>query len=474
MQHLAGVKTETYEDKLFEESFNLAQARNSGNEKVPLGEEGSTGIGNITGYLDFSPLPELRWPSAYKVYNRLRRTDPEVSVARLMMTLFGRSVRLEFRSGASGQNDDEALKYVRTMFNEMEGGTNSLIDAIVSYTPFMGFSIWEKIYGFRNGKSYNGWVSRYTDGLPAIRKLSWRDHSTWFKWDFDKDDNLLGFQQMVTKGNKSGIFRLPKSKLLHLTFGDSVSPEGLTPLEAIYRLERMKYGFEVIFGIGAEHTAGYFSVDAEKRLTPSDRNFIETTVSNVMKAQENNYAVFPPGFKGGIIDSPFAAASIILEAIRFYGITKLQLFLMHFVSIGTTSGSGSYSSIKDASDLSILAFNSMMQGFAASINEQIINPLFRNRFVTNKFGVIEPPVCYFTSVEKPVNLSDLGVFLRHLNNIVEFTEEDVQAIRRRSAFLPERPNSKTTGKSNDTISSVTNVEEVESEPIIEEEFVNEP
>lgn len=53
---------------------------------------------------------------------------------------------------------------------------------------------------------------------------------------------------------------LPLDNSLHITFGDANNPEVLSPLEAVWRLERLKYGYEVVMGIGSEHSAGRLKI----------------------------------------------------------------------------------------------------------------------------------------------------------------------------------------------------------------------
>src|SRR5690606_19667698 len=142
-----------------------------------------------------------------------------------------------------------------------------------SYVPFMGWGWWEVVGGVRDPNwrppdKEDDWRSQYDDGLPAIRRLAWRDHASFVQWDADeRTGRVRGF---VQHDYPNPEITIPLARSLHLTYGDPVNPEGLSPLEAVYRLERIKYGLEMIQGIGYEHAAGYAKFQATAALTDDD------------------------------------------------------------------------------------------------------------------------------------------------------------------------------------------------------------
>ena len=229
---------------------------------------------------------------------------------------------------------------------------------------------------------------------------------------------------------------IPLDRSLHIVFGDMNNPEGLSPLEAVYRLERIKYGLEVINGIGFEHAAGYLDVVTAKKLTTDDKEMIAQAARSVMTAQEGNYAAWPDGVTGEIKDATFAAADALLEAIRYYGILKLMIFCAQWVAMSTVSGSGSYAAVGDSSSMFITYFNAMIKGFIEQTDRQLGPRLF-NQY--NDFGLEVRPHLTITTIEKDVALTEMSQFLDTFSMLTELTEGDMEAIRKRSRFLPEQP-----------------------------------
>jgi len=310
----------------------------------PYEELGTPGLEMWSGFVQQAYEAELYWPAVYKVYNRLRRSDPEIGIARTAFSMLARGVRLEWEAPDEPSDDDlQAAEYGNTLFEDMEGGPDLLIETVASYVPFMGWGWWEVVAGLRDPKwrppdSADEWRSSYDDGLPAIRRLAWRDHGSFERWD--ADDRTGRVRGMVQHDYPNPPVTIPRARSLHLTFGDPVNPEGLSPLEAVYRLERLKYGLEIIQGIGFEHAAGYAKFQSQAALTAEDKSNIAAAARAMLTAQQGNYIRLPGHVSAEIVDSSFAAAPAILEAIRYYGLLKLQVFIMQWAAVATTAGTG--------------------------------------------------------------------------------------------------------------------------------------
>ena len=193
----------------------------------------------------------------------------------------------------------------------------------------MGFGWWEAVPGLRSStwRGGDGWVSEYDDGLVGFRRLAWRDHSSFESWKIDDDTGKLsGFVQHDPPNERVTI---PLDQSVHIKFGDLDNPEGLSPLEAVWRLERIKYGLEVVQGIGYEHSAGHVKFTAMEELDATAKATIRQAARAILTAQEGNYITELDGkFTADIMDVPFQAAPAILEAIRYYVLLKLQVYNM--------------------------------------------------------------------------------------------------------------------------------------------------
>ncbi len=406
-------------------------------------EIGSAGLEVWAGFISEAYNKDLYWPSVYPLYNRIRRSDPEISIARNLFVALSRRLDLAFVPGAEDPTPDDhkATDFGNEALLDLDDGPSALLETIVSYVPFMGWGWWEIIPGLRReGWKPPGtddpWRSRYDDGLLGIRRLAWRDHSSFKEWDIDDDTGRL-FGMFQQDFPNPEVY-LPLERSLHLTFGDNVNPEGLSPLEAVWRLERIKYGLELVQGVGFEHAAGHLSIDSEKeQFTSEDKSQLKAVAKAILSASQSNYVAWPKGFSGKIMDIPFSAADSLLEAIKYYGVLKLQVFQMQWAALSASTGTGSFAAKKEDTTMFVLFFNAMMQGFAEQMNVQL-QPWLFDRNADKWPGMTAPPRLTITKLEKTVNIAELTDWVDMLlSKGLPLDDNDFIWIRER-AGMPEK------------------------------------
>jgi hypothetical protein len=149
-----------------------------------------------------------------------------------------------------------------------------------------------------------------------------------------------------------------------------------------------------------------------------------------MTAQEGNYFTEIEGkFSGELMDVPFQAGPAILEAIRYYGLLKLQVYNMQWVAIAATAGGGAYSAMQDSSTMMLSMWNAMLSGFAEQIGEQLwqqaarYNPaLFAGTSKRHRLTA--------TPIEKEIPLMDMAALLPQIFQLLPMDDDDLIAIRR--------------------------------------------
>lgn len=411
-------------------------------------EIGTTGLEEWSGWIQEAYRTELQWPGVEAEYSRIWRSDPELTIQRNFYGSWASTLTPRFElpptsdigeDSETTDDDKAALEFANQVLVDIEDGITAWLVSTVTRTPFYGFGWWEAPPGIRNENwkppKKDPWRSKYNDGLVGYRRLAFRRYSSFYKWIFDDEtDRMIGFKQMTATG---GFESIPLNRSLHTTFGDSDNPEGLATLESMWRLQRIHQGLEIVFGIGAEHTAGHLSVTVDDEKSFNIDN-IKRAASALMTAQEGNYAAWPHGVSGELIDVPFAAGETILNAIRHYTVLKLALLGMQWVAFSTISGVGSMASMKDASQMAITIFNSIVAGQVQQADQQIGKRLFE--YDVNKAAfpnMTRRPVLTVDKLKKDIDLAELGSFATALNAIMPLGDDDFVAIRRASEVLPE-------------------------------------
>lgn len=409
--------------------------------KIMMTEAGTSGLHENSGFVSEAYNQALYWPNVQPLYHRLRTSMPEIVSIRQAFTAWARRVSPIVELPDKPSDDDKKFQdFILSDFDNMEGGFGGLIDTMVNHVPFNGWGWWEAVPS-RRSKDWrppgagDEWRSEEDDGLLGLRRLAWRDASTFNGWDFTENKRLRG---MIQRDYPNPEVTLPLNQSLHITYGGNNSPEGNTPLQAVWRLERIKYGLEVIQGIGFEHAAGYLDV---KKMSAGDlsdqaKGLVKDAARAILTAQEGNYALWPNGIEGAVKDINFAAAGNILEAIKYYGILALSVYVMQWIALNTMTGTGSFASADNSTDMSVSVYNGMMDGFAQQYSDQI----GRRLYVWNQSafpGMTKRPKIKFSHIEKNMPLDTLGNFWSQIDGIIPLGEDDYKAFRERSGFLPK-------------------------------------
>ena len=420
------------------------------NGKQPYQEIGTSGLNAWYGVVNEVFHKELQWPAGFQEINRIWRTDPEIAIIKLGYQTFAAQSHIQFESDPEEKNqraNDLAVPFGNSVLREIDGGIRSWLQQVCTRTPFSGWGYWEEVPGLRQqgwvppvppGGSPDPWRSSENDGLVGIRRLAFRDPSSFWRWELDDATGRVNGMWQYDIPNPEVL--LPIDRAVHIIFGgDTHNPEGLSPLEAFWRLERLKYGHEQIFGIGNERTAGYLKFTTENELSGADQELVRQAATAVLTAQESNYLALPKGADADIIDTAFANAPALLEGIRYYGLLKLQLYNMQWVAIASTAGTGAYSAMESASGIFILFFNAMLDNFVNQLDAQLGRRLFE-KYNKGRFpGLTKRPRLTVTKLEKDIDLKELAEFWQIIQQTMPTDTSDIEAIRRKSRILPEAP-----------------------------------
>lgn len=379
---------------------------------------------------------DFSYPTCYDEFDRIRRTQPEVAMVRALYTSTARDVSLHYELPENATPDDEEFtEFLNSVLEDID--IESFKEVLVTQVPFMGWGFWEIVPGLRQvgwvAPDGREWESFNDDGLIGIRKLSWRDQSTLLKWVRDEFGEIVALRQQVYPDEPVD---LPLNRALHLTFGDSNSPTGLSPLQAVTRLKRIKHALEVVLGMGFEHAAGYVKFTVKSNLDAKAKTKLSESAKAIMTATQGSYITdIEKMFESELIDVSFSAASDLLEVIRYYGVSILQIFATHFIAVATSAGTGSYSATSDHSQIFLNSFNAIMQGFAEQAGRQLAS--FIKQINGDRFTKITAyPTLQASEVHKVVGLAELGSFLEAFSRVLPLSEEDARAIRERSEILP--------------------------------------
>jgi len=424
-------------------------SRNNGKPKEPVRisfyEKGSSGLKLWSGFVTEAYNAALYFPTVIPLYARLRQSMPEIVMIRRAFSAWSRDVRPVVNLPDDPSDDDKKYQeYLESEFENWDGGFTSWLETCVNYVPFFGWGWWDVQPAIRDPywKAPNGdaWESEEDDGLIGLRRIAWRDNSTFDGWEtVPESKRVIGMWQHDFPRQRE-LLQLDQS--FHVTFGGSQNPEGSSPLEAVWRLERIKYGLEVIQGMGFEHSAGHFMVKKTEKgdIGATDLQNVAEAAKAILSAQEGNYALMPFGLDGSVNDIGFQAAGSLLDAIKYYGITVLSLYTMQWIALNTMTQTGAMASQVDSTNSGVYTYNAMLDGFASQFDDQIGKRLWKwNIRDAGRFPkTTKRPRITFSHIENTIDLGALGSFLGQIYDKMPIGLEDYEAIRQRTGWMPEK------------------------------------
>lgn len=422
-------------------------SRNNGNGTKPevrilFNEQGSSGLKAFNGFVTEAYNSSLFFPNVIPLYARLRQSMPEIVMIRRAFSAWSTSVKPIVNLPDEPTDDDKKYQeFLESEFENWDGGFLGWLETCLNYVPFFGWGWWDVQPCVRDPNwtppGGDEWRSEADDGLYGIRRVAWRDNSTFSGWEMTPETKrLLGMWQHDYPNQK---VMLPLEHSLHMTFGGKHNPEGSSPLEAVWRLERIKYGLEVIQGMGFEHAAGHLSVKKIEKgdISNTDRTNVADAAKAILAAQEGNYAIWPYGLDGNVMDINFAAAGSILEGIKYYGILVLSLYTMQWIALNTMTQTGAMASQVDSTNSGVYTFNAMLDGFAGQFDDQIGKRLWKwNQGLFP--NATKRPKITFSHIENTLDLGALGSFFNSIYDKMPIGLDDYEAIRKRTGWMPAK------------------------------------
>ena len=209
---------------------------------VLMAARGATGTKIFDGVIDEEYNRELSGQKGMDTYDKMRRSDAQVSAILLAMELPIRSAYW-YIDPAKDENDEvadfdkEVADFVQeALFEKLQDGFDNKLREILTMLPF-GFSVFEKVY---TGDGERVWID----------KLGFRKQTTIMRWM--TKDRFPGITQWVPTAGPTGEYErdIPGAKLLVFTYrkeGDNY--QGISVLRSAYKNYYMKdrlYRFDAV------------------------------------------------------------------------------------------------------------------------------------------------------------------------------------------------------------------------------------
>lgn len=404
----------------------------------PTEELGASGLLTFGGQIEEAYLAELRYPAAYAKANEMRRRDPTIASMLNAVNLLARTASWTVEPAGSSDPDKRAAEFLQQNIDDMSITLEDAVEDMLSAIWF-GWAWSEVVFKRRKGAGADP-ESKYDDGKVGWRKFAARRQSSFYKWELDENGGVQGLWQSVPMDRKKGTRYMPISKSLHFTAQrDMGNPEGLPLFEHAYEAWHFVKNLQILGGVGFERSfVGLPVFEYVEGFKPeeADKTAVEK-VGKGLRQNEKAYVAVPSGnVKFRLESNSNQVAAPLLEWIKHFRISILQIILADFIALGTTASGGSYSLGADKSLLFLLAVDGWLDKLAHVDNLGIFNRYAVPKlFKYNTFdGITDYPRIKHSSVQKP----DLGALAAYLQSLSSFIHPDelLEAELRKMGNLP--------------------------------------
>lgn len=374
---------------------------------------GRSGLNHYNGVVHEEFLHELSGKRGVKIYREMADNDDICGAILFAIKTLIRQVDWHVQPGGTDKIDLDAAQFVESCLNDMQQTWSETVGEILSFLTY-GWSLFELVYKRRAGNKKNPLLeSKYSDGLIGWQKLALRGQETLYEWQFDSDDNLIGFVQMPPPDYE--LIKIPAEKfLLFRTESRKDNPEGRSILRNAYRSWYFKKRIQELEGIGLERDlAGLPVLTAPDGVDIwSERNaaLLKTCndfVSNIRRDAAEGL-VLPAGWKLELLSTGGRRQFDTTGIIQRYDSRIAATVLADFILLGTDKV-GSFALSSDKTRLFAVAIGTYLDVIAQVMNRFAIPRLLN---LNKKFSNAALPELCHGDIES--DLENLSAFLEKM------------------------------------------------------------
>lgn len=425
-------------------------------DSVPtIGELGTTGLKQYSGYVREEFIRELKGRRAAKIYREMRDNDSVVGAIMFVVEMLLRGVSFYIEPANNTDRDAlEAADFVQSCLDDMQYTWEDTLSEVLSFLTY-GYAWHEIVYKRRRGyKRDPAKSSKHDDGRLGWQKFAPRSQDTLLRWQFDDHDEVTAFvQQPPTRG---GQVIIPAEKSLHfITRSRKRNPEGVSVLRNAYRAWYFKSNIEQVEGIGVERDlAGLPVVYAPPEWTDANATGSAATAYNELKEMVRNIRrdeqegiLLPMIYERDAQGNPTGQKRLELtllstggrrqfdtdKIVQRYDRRIAMTILADFVLLGHEKV-GSFALASSKTSLFSHALRTFADVIVSQFNQHAIPDLLR----LNGVNLDMQPRITYGDIESP-DLQELGEYINKLVGAgVIMPDDKLEQYARGVASMPER------------------------------------
>lgn len=358
---------------------------------------GSTGLCRTGGWINEEFLVRIRGQRGIETFKEMSQNDATVGAILFAVESLVRQVKWRARPANETEEAINWAKFLESTTEDMGTTWEDFMSEILSML-WAGWSYFETTMKKRDGEKRNPLKSsNFDDGLIGYKDISIRSQDTLWKWEFGKDNEVLGLWQLAPPQWKLVFIPMERSILFRIKTHKN-NPEGqmggilrnayrswffvkrLQELEAI-SFERNLIGLPVM-----EVPIEILSKSATGE-SASIRQMLESMIQEI-KMDERMGALVPSeldrdgnptGYKLKSLDGGSGKTEALGIAIKRYQTDMAMSVLAQFMMLGTTvkGSSGSFALANNQTEMFAVALGAIIKNIRETLNRSYIPKIFK-------------------------------------------------------------------------------------------------
>ena len=342
---------------------------------------GSTGTSIYSGYYDEDYLEALKNNERADVYDKMRRSDPQIKMCLSAVKNPIKSAAAEINpAGDDFYYKNDARLIEKILFESMATPFNRFLSEALTMIEF-GYSMFEVTHkNFIDSPIRDDEGTVILNSYTGIKNISWRSPKTIDQWNLNHETGELESVLQLAYGDLSRDVIIPAKYLLLFTLErEGSNYEGFSILRHCYGNWFRKNNFNKINAIGIEK----FAVPTPIATIPQGKQG-STQYTKLITALEkytthqSNYLIKPEGFDINLNTNSYDPSKVE-TSIENEDKRMVKAFLANFLELGM-SGGGAYALSNDLSDFFLTGLEFIAKEIAEQINKNLIPELVKMNF----------------------------------------------------------------------------------------------
>ena len=342
---------------------------------------GSSGTEIFSGYFDEDYLDALKNSERAVVFDKMRRSDPQVMMCLSAVKNPIKSASAEILpAGDDSYYHNDARLIEKILFESMATPFPRFLSEALTMIEF-GFSMFEVTHkNFINSPVKDNEGNTILNSYTGIRNISWRSPKTIDQWNLNKETGELESVLQLAYGDLARDAEIPAKYLLLFTLNrEGSNYEGISALRPCYGNWWRKNNYNKINAIGIEKFAVPTPIATIPQGKQSSTQYAKLiTALEKYTTHQSNYLIKPEGFDIDLNTNSYDPSKVEVS-IENEDKRMVKAFLANFLELGM-SGTGAYALSNDLSDFFLTGLEFLAFEIADQINRNLIPELVKMNF----------------------------------------------------------------------------------------------